>query len=286
MNILDHVSATLAELSKSERKVAEVILREPEATIHRSIAVMAKLADVSEPTVNRFCRRLGSKGFPDFKLQLAQALVAGTPYLNRHVQQNDTVAEYTDKIFESTQAALELARNKVNLEVVEAAVAKIVSAHKILFLGLGASASVAHDAHNKFLRFDVPVLFSDDILTQKMMVMNCTRADLIICVSHTGRTKAICEIAALARETGATVLGLTADQSPLAQHCDLVLATHVPEDTDVYMPMVSRIAQLVLIDALITGFTLQRGPAFQAKLRDIKESLVGSRFDAKQQNSN
>jgi RpiR family carbohydrate utilization transcriptional regulator len=31
----------------------------------------------------------------------------------------------------------------------------------------------------------------------------------------------------------------------------------VPEDTDVYMPMASRIAQLALVD-VATGFTLRR----------------------------
>lgn len=53
----------------------------PQTAIHSSIATLAKMADVSEPTVNRFCRRLDTKGFPDFKLHLAQSLANGTPYV-------------------------------------------------------------------------------------------------------------------------------------------------------------------------------------------------------------
>ncbi|MBE8167557.1 MAG: transcriptional regulator HexR, partial [Shewanella sp.] len=84
MNTLEKVQKSLIHFSKSERKVAEVILSEPQTAIHSSIATLAKMADVSEPTVNRFCRRLDTKGFPDFKLHLAQSLANGTPYVSRH----------------------------------------------------------------------------------------------------------------------------------------------------------------------------------------------------------
>ena len=56
----------MSEFSKSEKKVAEVILSKPQSAIHSSIATLAKLSNVSEPTVNRFCRRLDTKGYPDF----------------------------------------------------------------------------------------------------------------------------------------------------------------------------------------------------------------------------
>ena len=101
MNILEKITQNKAAFSKSERKVAEVILANPQTAIHSSIATLAKMSDVSEPTVNRFCRRLDTKGFPDFKLHLAQSLANGTPYVNRHVDENDGPDEYTNKIFES-----------------------------------------------------------------------------------------------------------------------------------------------------------------------------------------
>lgn len=61
MNTLEKVQKSLNQFSKSERKVAEVILASPQTAIHSSIATLAKMADVSEPTVNRFCRRLDRK---------------------------------------------------------------------------------------------------------------------------------------------------------------------------------------------------------------------------------
>lgn len=279
MNLLETIQNKYPDFSKSERKVADVILADPQLAIHRSIAQLAILADVSEPTVNRFSRRLGAKGYPDFKLLLAQSLVKGTPFVNRHVHQNDSIADYTSKIFDSTMAALNIARNEIDLNAVERAVKALTAAKQITFFGLGASAAVANDAHNKFLRFDTPVIFSDDILMQRMIALNAQPEHIVVFFSHTGRTKSLCEVAAIARHTNAVVIGITAANSPLAEECDIVLSSHVPEDTDVYMPMASRIAQLVIIDVLITGFTLNRGPAIQEKLQRIKAALRDSRFE-------
>ncbi|WP_022941874.1 MurR/RpiR family transcriptional regulator [Psychromonas hadalis] len=279
MNTLELIQKNLDTFSKSERKVAEVIIASPQVAIHSSIATLAKMADVSEPTVNRFCRRLDTKGFPDFKLHLAQSLAHGTPYVNRNVNEDDGPEAYTAKIFESTMACLDVAKNALDTNLINRAVDVLTQANKISFFGLGASSSVAHDALNKFFRFNIPVACFDDIVMQKMSCINSTEGDVIVLISHTGRTKALVEVARLARENDAFVLALTAYNSPLAKHSNLVLSMSVPEDTDIYMPMASRIAQLVLIDVLATGFTLRRGAKFRDNLKRVKEGIKDSRFD-------
>ncbi|MEP3413693.1 MAG: MurR/RpiR family transcriptional regulator [Gilvibacter sp.] len=279
MNILEKITQHNAVFSKSERKVAEVILANPQTAIHSSIATLAKMSGVSEPTVNRFCRRLDTKGYPDFKLHLAQSLANGTPYVNRHVEENDGPEEYTHKIFEFTMASLEVARQSADIATINRAVDLLTQAQKISFFGLGASASVAHDALNKFFRFNVPVIYFEDIIMQRMSCMNSGEGDVVVLISHTGRTKSLVEIAQIARGNDATVMGITSKDSPLAKECNLVLSLEVPEDTDMYMPMASRIAQLILIDILATGFTLRRGNKFRENLKRVKDTLRGSRFD-------
>lgn len=49
MNMLEKIQSRLEHLSKSERKVAEVILATPAQAIHSSIAALALEAGVSEP---------------------------------------------------------------------------------------------------------------------------------------------------------------------------------------------------------------------------------------------
>ncbi|WP_372880423.1 MurR/RpiR family transcriptional regulator [Psychromonas sp.] len=279
MKTLELIQKNLDTFSKSERKVAEVIIASPQIAIHSSIATLAKMAEVSEPTVNRFCRRLDTKGFPDFKLHLAQSLANGTPYVNRNVNEDDGPEAYSAKIFESTMACLDVAKNSLNSALVNKAVDVLTQANKISFFGLGASSAVAHDALNKFSRFNIPVSCFDDIIMQKMNCINSSEGDVIVLISHTGRTKALVEVAQLARENDAFVIALTPAHSPLAQQSNLVLSASVPEDTDIYMPMASRIVQMVVIDVLATGFTLRRGPKFIEHLKRIKSGIRESRFD-------
>ena len=279
MNMLEKIQSQLEQLSKSERKVAEVILTSPSRAIHLSIARLANTAGVSEPTVNRFCRSLDTKGFPDFKLHLAQSLANGTPYVNRNVDEDDSVEAYTGKIFESAMASLDHVRQSLDMNAVNRAVDLLTQAKRIAFFGLGSSAAVAHDAMNKFFRFNVPVIYSDDIVVQRMSCMNCSADDVMVLISHTGRTKNLVELAQLARENDAMVLAITSAGTPLAREATLALLLDVPEDTDIYMPMVSRLAQLTLIDVLATGFTLRRGAKFRDNLKRVKEALKESRFD-------
>ena len=258
--MLEKIQSQLEHLSKSERKVAEVILASPDNAIHSSIAALALEANVSEPTVNRFCRSMDTRGFPDFKLHLAQSLANGTPYVNRNVNEDDSVESYTGKIFESAMATLDHVRHSLDKSAINRAVDLLTQAKKIAFFGLGSSAAVAHDAMNKFFRFNVPVVYSDDIVLQRMSCMNCSDGDVVVLISH-------------------MVIALTSAGTPLAREATLAITLDVPEDTDIYMPMVSRLAQLTVIDVLATGFTLRRGAKFRDNLKRVKEALKESRFD-------
>ncbi|SFG09089.1 transcriptional regulator, RpiR family [Neptunomonas qingdaonensis] len=278
MNVLDQIRERLDSLNKSERKVAGAILRDPKAATRMSIATLAQASSVSEPTVNRFCRNFITTGYPDFKIQLAQSLAVGTPYVSRSVEQDDTTEEYTDKIFTSTIAALDISRKRVDATLVAKAVDYLIQAKQISFFGLGASGPVAMDAQHKFFRFNIPVTAYDDVMMMRMVAAAAHTGDVIVMISYTGRTREMVEIAHIARESGATVLGITAQNSPLTKECTVLLEAPTPEDTDVYMPMISRIVQLALLDVLATGVTLRRGVGFHSHLKKIKDSLKDTRY--------
>ena len=277
-NLLQRLSSQQEQLNRSERKVVQVIVADPQSATRMSIAALAELAQVSEPTVNRMCRSFGLKGYPDFKLELAQSMARGTPYVSQSVNQNDTAAQYTDKIFTSTMASLDAARHQVDSKVIERAVDYLSQAQQICFFGMGASGSVAQDALHKFFRFNIPVVAHTDSLMMRMMAAACKRGDVLVLLSFTGRTKEMVEVARIGRSAGALVIAITAIASPLAQESSLVLGVEAPEDTDVYMPMQSRTIQLTLIDVLATGVILRRGEDFHGHLKTIKQSLASTRL--------
>tara|TARA_R110000824_G_scaffold50961_5_gene142244 strand:+ start:8316 stop:9179 length:864 start_codon:yes stop_codon:yes gene_type:complete len=277
-DLLDRLRERLEELNRSERKVANVILEDPTVATSLSIASLAQAASVSEPTVNRFCRNFGAKGYPDFKIKLAQSLAGGTPYVTRAVEPGDTATQYTQKIFGATIAALDEAQREIDMAAIERMVDYLTQAKQIHIFGLGASGAVAQDAQHKFFRFNLPVMAYIDVLMQRMVAAACHTGDVVVIISYTGRTRELVDIARLARDAGAVVLGITAPNSPLAHECTATLEVATPEDTDHYMPMTSRVIQLTLIDALATGVTLRRGEDFLPHLKKIKDSLRDTRF--------
>ncbi|NAW33699.1 MurR/RpiR family transcriptional regulator [Halomonas alimentaria] len=277
-DLIDRIRQRLEQLNRSERKVADVILADPAAATGMSIATLAQASSVSEPTVNRFCRSFDAKGYPDFKIKLAQSLARGTPYVSQAVEPDDTAADYTQKIFGATIAALDTARRQTDAARIERVVDFLIQAKQIHFFGLGASGAVAQDAQHKFFRFNLPVTAYVDVLMQRMVASTCHTGDVVVVISWTGRTRELVDIARLARESGAVVLGITAPDSPLARECSETLEVATPEDTDYYMPMTSRMIQLALIDVLATGVTLRRGEDFLDHLKKIKESLRATRY--------
>ena len=80
-DILSQIKDSYGELRPAERRVADVVLADVTFSVDASNAEIAKRADVSEPTVTRFCRAIGCDGVRDFKLKLAQSVVVGRLYL-------------------------------------------------------------------------------------------------------------------------------------------------------------------------------------------------------------
>ena len=277
-NLLQRLSTQQDQLNRSERKVVQVIVADPQTATRMSIAALAELAKVSEPTVNRMCRSFGLKGYPDFKMELAQSMARGMPYVSQTVNQNDTAAQYTDKIFTSTMASLDTAKQQIDSKVIERAVDYLSQAQQICFFGMGASGAVAHDALHKFFRFNIPVVAHNDSLMMRMTAAACKRGDVLVLLSFTGRTKEMVEVARIGRSAGAVVIAITQIGSSLAEEASLVLGVESPEDTDVYMPMQSRMIQLTLIDVLATGVILRRGEDFHGHLKTIKQSLATTRL--------
>jgi RpiR family transcriptional regulator, carbohydrate utilization regulator len=278
LNLLGDVEAALPRLSRSERRVAELVLAHPAEVVEHSIMVLARRADVSEPTIVRFCRSVGCSGFQDLKVRLAQSLGAGLHHLNMDIEPGDGAAEYIGKVFDANISTLISVRNRLDADAVSRAVEALARARKIEFYGFVASGAVAMDAQHKFFHFAVPCVAYTDLHMQLMSAAALGPEDVVVAISHTGRTRDLVASVSLARRSGATVIGVTDPDSPLGQLCSIVVGAPVPENTDVYMPTLSRIAHLLVIDVLAVGVALRGGPAMAERLERMKEVLHDRRL--------
>lgn len=276
-DILELIQQQMNQLSKSEKKVAEAVMASPETAIHTSIASMATLADVSEPTVNRFCRSIQCKGFPDFKLKLAQSLATSGSFVRREISPQDDMGTVVEKVIHSTIFSLQDLERQVDHHDLRLATDILSSAERIHFYGLGASGPVALDALNKFFRLGIPVEATTDYLMQKMTAAMATPKGAFVVISYTGRTQPLIEVAGEAAANGGKVIALTTPGSPLSDVATVTVGIPARENTDIYTPMVSRLLHLTLIDILLTGVTLQKGPEVEDNFKRVKQALSSTR---------
>jgi len=236
------------------------------------IVDLASEAQVSEPTVVRFCRAIGCDGFQEFKLSLAQQL-ASPSFGQVAVTANDSVADYTHKVFDSTVDTLLNVREMLDVDRVHQAVTAIAEAKRVEFYGYGASGAVAADAQHKFFRLQVATATYSDPHIQNMSAMSLAEGDVVVAISQSGRTKALLDTIDLVKSRGAEVIGLTRSGTPLAENCTIPITVDVEENTEIYTPLSSRIAHLVIIDVLAIGVAQHKGPELHDHLLNLKQGL-------------
>ncbi|GAB2891922.1 transcriptional regulator HexR [Paralcaligenes sp. KSB-10] len=275
--MLAQIEQQLAGLSEAERKVAQLVLAQPNDIVKSSVGEVARLARVSQPTVIRFCRSMGCGGWPDFKIRLAASLMVGVPYVHSSVRAEDPTSMLAAKVFDNAVSALLRARNEINTDSVDAAITLLLAARRIEFYGLGNSGIVAADAQHKFFRYDVATVAYADTHTQLMAASLLGPSDVLVAISHSGRTKELLEAVRLARKNGCPVIAITASHSPLAELASVLLRADTLEDTEVYSPMISRLVHLTLVDLLALGLALRRGTDISLLLEKTKESLRSRR---------
>ena len=278
-NMLEVVRMMRGELRKSDRKVADAVLDDPRRVIGATVAEMAGLAGVSQPTVIRFAVAVGCAGYGDFKLRLAQSLALGTPATHSVLLDTDPPEAVVEKIFDYTITSLDWARHHLDRAALERAIVILQGARSIEFFGFGASAIVARDAQQKFPLFGVPCGAQLDSHQQIMVAAMMQAGDVAVVISNTGRTRSIIEVARTARENGAKVIGITGSEAPLNHYCDVSLVVETLDNTNIYTPTISRIAALVVVDVLSTAVALRRTDDGFRRFETMKRRLNELRFN-------
>jgi len=264
-------------LPTAERRVADLVLERPHELLQMSLAAVAQQAQVSEPTVIRCCRSLGCSGFADFKLRMAQGLASGQMFVHADARPEDSVAEMAAKVFGKAARTLLQVRSQLDPGRLERAIALLCAARRVECYGLGSSGIVAADAQHKLFRLGLPSVAYSDAHVHGMAATMLRPGDVVMAISASGRTVDLLSSVDLARESGAEVIGITALGSPLAARCTVALELLVDEDTDIYTPMTTRLAQLAVIDVLAVGVALRQGPELLTRLARATESLRSKR---------
>jgi glucokinase len=259
--ILGQIQRARPNLSPAERRVADHVLAHPRAVLNDPVAEIARAAQVSQPTVIRFCRTLGCEGLSDFKLRLASGLTGTIPVTHTQVTRDDSVLELGTKVLGNTASSILQVRDHLNRDSIDRAIALLTQARRVDCFAVGYYGTVAQDAQYKFLRLGLPSGAYTETRVQAMAAQVLGPGDVAFVISPTGRKEELLAVADAARERGAAVIAITSSQSPLARKADVALIVDHVEDVELHLPMVSRVLHLLMVDIVAVGLAMQRQTA-------------------------
>jgi DNA-binding MurR/RpiR family transcriptional regulator len=237
-NLLVLIKSVLPSLSKAETKVAQEIIREPEAASTRTITELARAAGTSEAAQ----AVIGTGEGPD------REIAGGDIPTGADMSRIIATVSYADMgAITDTAAALDTA-------ACEAAVAALSGAGRIDVFGVEASGIVAADLVKKLHRIGATAYSWPDVHAALVATALAGPKDVAVAISHSGATTETVEFLESARDREATTIAITNHaRSPLAKAADLVLTTAARETTFRSGATVSRIAQLMVVDCLFVG---------------------------------
>jgi len=260
--LMERVGQLRQELSPAEARVATLVLEHPRTVLNEPIAEIARLADVSQPTVIRFCRSLGFQGLAEFKLKFASSLTGAIPVRHSQVRMSDSTHDLSAKVIDNTVSAILRFRDQLDVRSLDRAIELVSKARRVEFYALGNSRAVALDGQHKFFRFKIPTALYGDAHLFTLAAGLLGPGDVVIAVSNSGGLPELLQAVDIARAAGADVIAISNSQSPLARKASVCLAVDHSEDSTSFLSMISRILQLLLIDIMAVGISVdgQHGP--------------------------
>lgn len=267
-NVFVHIGSEYYSFTAAEKRLADYILSAQDCISRMSISELAQASAVADATVSRFCRRLGYKGFPDFKIAIANASIhrlEDNP-LSGEITGEDSLEAIAQKLLNASTAAMVQTLDVLDLEAVARAASLLRNSGNVLCMGQGGSMLIASEAAHLFSTISGKFHPVSDSHLQAMAAAMMEPSDTILFFSYSGSTLAMLDTLKTARERGGKVILITRfPNSPGAALADIVLQCGANENPLQSGSVPARIAQMYLTDILFSEFT-------RKNLEEAKES--------------
>ncbi len=266
----------IKDISVSERRVLEYVLKHAQECAVMGIESLAKNANTLTTTVKRFCRRLGVESYIDFRYELTKACsyqlqFEGGAKFDVPIKKQDSIKNIIRKVSYLSMKSI-MTSSKMNSEETIEAVAKMIyNAEMVDFYGMGPSQLIARDASLKCMRMGINSRVFGDSVEMSMNSQIASKNHIGIFISYSGETKEVVESARNLRNKGVKSVSLTGiKDNSLAYQTDINLCVDGSEPLDRLGGMSSRIALLNTIDTIFTVL-------FNIDYEKYKDTVVKSR---------
>jgi len=265
-NIIDIIYGNLGTMTATDQKVAQAVLADPKAAVNYTISELAKVAQVSEASISRFCKNLTLTGFHQLKIQLAKVADDESAYYDEinidNVQQaltnikSNKIAEISNTLAGFTTPVLK----KIMTLIDHARILQIAAE--------GNTYPVVSDAVYRFNQIGIMAIGDESWSTSIGQTLNLTADDVLLVISNSGESKSLLKQIEVAHQRGMQVISITnRKDSPIALQGDLHLRTSVRQhvlNSDYYFSRVAAMTATETLFLLLIAEDRQRLNAIQS----------------------
>lgn len=267
-------------LTAAEKRLADYVLKHPSRVLNMSAQALAQQAETAASAVVRFCKSLGYSGYAEFKVRLAVELSRTEPasYMTG-VEPEDEPSLVLEKIMAANIKALRDTLGGMDKEAFAQAAGLLSGARKIYVYGIGTSSGLAEELAHRLMLLGLDVRAYTDAVSMRLSTMNLQPEDVAFGISHSGRTAAVVDTMALAREAGSATVCLTSyNASPITRSCGAVLTVCCDETNYPIEASAARIAQSAVLDALVAAVSAKRFDTAVARGYRVHDLLEDIRY--------
>lgn len=258
-NLWFALRGALVSLSPKLQQAANFYLENPDDAPSLTIAQVAKRVGVSESTFTRLSRVMGFDSFSNFR----SAFAAEWAVLKRKnlegayttdIGLDDDIASVVKKITVIDIRSVEATAEIVNIAIISEVAELLSHASRVILFGVGGSKIAADDLEQKLIRIGLQAYSPSDIHLSLTMAALLNRDDVVVLFSNSGITQEVLDIATVAHDREARVIGVTSNvNSELASIADYVVRTASFENSSRSAATGSRLAQLMVVDCLFVA---------------------------------
>lgn len=253
-------------MTPAEARVADFVCAQPSRVTLMSMAHLSTACHTSDPTVMRFCRRLGFSGFQTFKLALAQSLVPSAPFAYEQVTRADAISNIVRKIAVNSINAIERGLADIHPDHIENAANLLDEARWVGIYASGISEITGLDAEHKFQRIGIRCAALIGRNKQSLHADTARPGEVVLVFSQSGHTRQLVETAQRAREGGSHIISVTAANTPLAAVSDALITVSPYEHAEFLTPLTSRLGHNLVLNILVTVIAARRGAEYPDQL--------------------
>jgi RpiR family carbohydrate utilization transcriptional regulator len=277
-DFIQRLQSKYSELRKSEKIIADYLQKHPQQRLDLSITELAKLLQVSETTVSRFCRVIGYQGFQDLKLSMAASSnqVNGFQNIPRDIHERDSTADICRKLADSLTHSILHTQQSLSMGDIDAAIDAMANATQLVFYGIGGSATVANAGYHLFTKAGLNCAVHTDGYMQTVSASMMNPGGVAVGVSNTGLTKHVVDALTIGSARGAVTIGITSEpESALARASKICLVTPLEnKDVPLYGGAIdAKMCQLYLVDLLYLGVLFKLGDVVKRNLKETANAL-------------